>query len=84
MKSRWPGLIAMPNDFVGFFAHNAGIVKAHDGLMATKKLSIEQGADLRYNTNVKAVDIKSGIVELESGKKLRGKNVVISCGPFTE
>jgi len=57
----------MPDDFVGFFAHNAGIVKAKDGLMATKELSIAQGADLRYNTNVKLVDIKSGLVELESG-----------------
>ncbi len=74
----------MPNDFVGFFAHHAGIVKAKDGLMACKQLSIEQGADLRYNTNVKSVDINAGTVELSCGKKLRGKHVVISCGPFTD
>jgi glycine/D-amino acid oxidase-like deaminating enzyme len=84
MKARWPGLIGMPNDFVGFFAHHAGVVKAHVGLMACKKLSLEQGADLRYNSEVKSVDIKNGIVELESGQKYHGKNVVISCGPFTE
>jgi L-2-hydroxyglutarate oxidase LhgO len=84
MKARWPALIAMPNDFVGFFAHHAGVVRAHVGLMACKQLALEQGADLRYNQNVKSVDIKGGIVELENGQKLRGKNVVISCGPFTE
>lgn len=58
----------MPNDFVGFYAHNAGVVKAHVGLMACKKLSIEQGADLRYDSVVKSVDIKNGTVELESGQ----------------
>ncbi len=84
MKARWPGLIGIPNDFVGFFASNAGIVKAKEGLMATKQLALAQGADIRYNTTVKSVDIKNGVVELECGKKLRGKNVVISCGPFTE
>jgi len=49
LKARWPALIAIPSDFVGFLAHHAGVVRAHVGLMACKKLSLEQGADLRYN-----------------------------------
>lgn len=32
MKVRWPALIGIPNDFVGYWANNAGIVKARDGL----------------------------------------------------
>ena len=41
MKKRYPALIAMPDDFVGYLAENAGVVKAREGLMATKKLSLE-------------------------------------------
>jgi hypothetical protein len=67
MKARWPALVGMPTDFCGFFAHHAGVVRAHVGLMACKKLSLDQGADLRYNSDVKSVDIKSGTVTLENG-----------------
>jgi L-2-hydroxyglutarate oxidase LhgO len=84
MKKRYPALIAIPDDFVGYLAENAGVVKAREGLMATKKLSLEQGADLRYNTNVKSVDSNSGTVILENGQVLKGKHVVISCGPFSD
>ena len=56
MKKRFPGLVGMPNDFEGYLAHKAGIVKAREGLMACKELSVKQGADLRFNTNVKSVD----------------------------
>ena len=84
VKKRWPGLSGLPDDFVGYFAFNAGIVKAKEGIMACKKLSIDQGADLRYNSNVKSDDINAGTVTLECGKTFRGKHVVICCGPFTD
>ena len=59
-------------------------MKAKEALKAVKKLSLDQGCDLRYNQDVKKVDIQAGKVELVSGEILRGKHVVISCGPFSD
>jgi hypothetical protein len=44
MKERWPALCGIPKDFVGYLANNAGVCLAKEGLQATKKLSLEQGA----------------------------------------
>ena len=84
MKKRYPALVAMPDDFVGFLAPKAGVVRANVGLHACKKLALEQGADLRYNSPVKAVDIMTGTVVLACGKIYRGKQIVISCGPLSD
>lgn len=64
MKARYPGLAGLPDDFHAFMAHKAGIVRAAIGLQATKRLAVEQKADLRFNTNVKGIDIKVGTVTL--------------------
>ena len=40
VKRRWPALEALPEDFAGYLAPNAGIVKARDGLQACKQLSL--------------------------------------------
>ncbi len=84
MKKRYPGLEAIPENFEGYFVHKAGIVKAKEALLATKKLSLEQGADLRFNSTVKNVDVKQGMVELANGEKYYGKHVVICCGAITD
>jgi len=84
LRQRWPGLGALPEDFAGFFAHNAGVVKAREGLQACKRLSIEQGADLRYGQVVKAVDTERGTVTLQDGKVLKAKHIVVCCGAFTD
>lgn len=39
---------------------------------------------MKFNTNVKSVDVKKGTVTLECGKVYRGKNIVVACGPFSE
>ncbi len=84
VKKRWPGLSGIPDHFTGYLAHNAGIVRANVGLHACKQLALEQGADLRYNSQVKSVDVKAGTVTLACGKVYRGKHVVISCGAFSD
>ena len=84
MKDTWPALQAMPDDFAGFLAEKAGVVKARDGLQACKKLCLEQGADLRFNISVASVDAENGIVKLETGEVLRANHVVVCCGAFTD
>jgi L-2-hydroxyglutarate oxidase LhgO len=84
LKSRYPGLAGLPSDFHGFFAHKAGIVRAAVGLQATKKLALEQKADLRFNTPVQSVDVKAATVTLPCGKIFRGKHIVVACGPFSD
>lgn len=40
-KKKFPGLIGMPDNMMGFFSREAGVVKVKEALQATKKLSIE-------------------------------------------
>lgn len=34
VKTRYPGLSGLPDNVGGFFSHEAGVVKAHEALMA--------------------------------------------------
>lgn len=83
INQRWPAL-NLPSYLEGVFAHEAGVVKVKEALAAAKKLSQEQGAVLKYNTNVVAVDHKNSTVTLENGEVYKAKNLVITCGAVTD
>jgi thioredoxin reductase len=55
-----------------------------EAIAAAKKLSIQQGAELKYNANVIAVDHKTCTVTLENGEVYKAKNLVITCGAITD
>lgn len=83
INKRWPAF-KVPQYLEGVFAHDAGVVRVKEALAAAKKLSIQQGAELKYDANVVAVDHKNGIVTMEDGKVYKAKNLVITCGAITD
>ena len=74
----------VPSFLEGVLAPEAGVVKVKESLEAAKKLSIEQGATLKYNTNVVAVDHKNCTVTLENGEVYKAKNIIVTCGALTD
>eukprot|EP00347_Sterkiella_histriomuscorum_P017703 403348322 len=84
LKARYPALSGLSENMHGFFSKEAGIVRVQEALQAAKKLAIKQGATLIFNTEVKSVDKKNGIVTLENGQQFNGNNIVLSCGSFTD
>lgn len=74
----------MPDYLSGVFAKEAGVVKVKVALETSKELSIKQGADLKYSTNVIHIDHQKGVVTCEDGLKYQAKNIVVACGALTE
>lgn len=83
-KERFPALVAMPDNLKGYFTPEAGIVRVQESLQVSKKLSLEQGAEFRFNAIVTQVDTKQGFVVLENGEKIYAKEIVVSCGSVTD
>ena len=83
MRKRWPALI-VPDYMEGVFTLNAGVIRVKNAFQQFKDQSIEQGAVLKYSTNVTHIDHSKGEVTLENGDKVVGKQVVVTCGATTD
>lgn len=83
LMARWPHL-KLPENVVGMHDPNGGILYAKRALDAYKKLSLENGADLRYNAKVKGYtkDKATGdtLLTTHSGEQFRAKHVLVCCG----
>lgn len=74
----------IPSYLSGVFSKEAGVTRVKVALEETRKLSVKKGADLRYGHNVVSVDHETSTVVLETGEKVRAKNIVICCGALTD
>jgi len=81
IMSKYPAFENLPDHYVGIEVDNGGIIKSKSSLNALQLLSVRNGADLRYNTEVK--EIKKDHVVLKNGNIVRAKNVVCCCGPHS-
>jgi len=83
IHEKFPALHNMPEDFIGILTENSGIVKAKNAMLIAKKLSEEKyGAKLIFSTKVKKVS-KHKVITTD-GTTYTAKQVVVSCGAFSE
>jgi glycine/D-amino acid oxidase-like deaminating enzyme len=80
---RFPAMV-IPDYLEGVLAPEAGVIKVKEALQSARDLSIKQGADLRYDANVVAVNHDTCTVTMESGEKYTAKNIVVTCGATTD
>lgn len=65
VRSRWRG-IKFPDNFMGYFNEEAGVMKVRAALDSFRDIAIKKGAKLFYNSEVKNVNTKEGYIDVDN------------------
>ncbi|GAA0330975.1 N-methyl-L-tryptophan oxidase [Bacillus carboniphilus] len=83
IQKRWSG-IQLPEDFIGCFEPNSGILLAEKCVAAFRKLALRYGADLWTYTNVEALKSQEEGIEIKTNKgKVYADRCIVTAGAWT-
>lgn len=85
VKDKWPG-ISIPNNYIGCFESESGLIYSEKAIQAYKEIAIENGAQLVTNTPVQQINMnKSDAVEIVTADTVfRAKKIIITVGAWAD
>ncbi|QHJ69795.1 N-methyl-L-tryptophan oxidase [Planococcus halotolerans] len=83
IKERWPGF-SVPDDFLGCFESQSGVIYSENAIQAYKETAVENGATLVTNTAVQHIDAddEHGVKVLTEDATFYAKKVIITAGAW--
>ncbi|WP_369751096.1 N-methyl-L-tryptophan oxidase [Paenisporosarcina sp. TG20] len=83
IHDKWSGFL-VPDDMIGCFEENSGVLFSEACIRTYKNLAVENGAVLKMNTKVTGISIVDGTVtvEIEQGS-IKGNSLIIATGKGT-
>lgn len=83
IKERWPGF-SIPDDFIGCFESESGVIYSENAIQAYKELAINNGATLVTNTAVQHMDMddKQGVKISTGDTTFYAKKVIVTAGAW--
>jgi sarcosine oxidase len=84
MGSRFPHLIGLRGDEIGYFEPGGGYVRPEACITAQLAIAAKNGAEIKTDTTVHSLSRSAGMTHLETnGGTLRAKMVVVAAGAWT-
>lgn len=83
IKERWPGF-SVPDDFIGCFESQSGIIYSENAIRAYKETAIKNGATLVTNTAVQHIDANDeyGVKIITEHTAFYAKKVIVTAGAW--
>ncbi|RWR11964.1 N-methyl-L-tryptophan oxidase [Siminovitchia fortis] len=83
MNEKWPGF-RFPNDYVGCFEKNSGVLMVEECVRAYRELAEKAGAVLRTNTIVKSIEAAGSSVTVKTDSEtFTGEKMIVTAGKGT-
>ncbi|WP_199613844.1 N-methyl-L-tryptophan oxidase [Paenibacillus alkalitolerans] len=83
IQIRWPG-ITVPDDFLGCFENASGFLFSEQCIRAYRNRAVALGADIRPNSPVTDIEVKSDGVVVHCGeKRYSGDSLILSAGAWS-
>ncbi|GLT58295.1 hypothetical protein SLA2020_311980 [Shorea laevis] len=86
LNDKFSGRIDIPEDWIGLFTENGGVIKPTKAVSMFQTLAFKYGAVLRDNAevhNIEKDEVKGVVVTTTKGEKFRGKKCVVTAGAWT-
>ncbi|GKU87472.1 hypothetical protein SLEP1_g1865 [Rubroshorea leprosula] len=86
VKDKFSGRIDIPEDWIGLFTEDGGVIKPTKAVSMFQTLAYKYGAVLRDNTevlNIEKDEVKGVVVTTTKGEKFCGKRCVVTAGAWT-
>lgn len=83
IKEKWPG-ISVPDNFIGCFEAESGLIYCENAIQAYKEIAIENGAQLVTHTPVQQIDMDTmdGVKIVTAEKEFIAKKVIVTVGAW--
>ena len=83
IKERWP-VFSVPDDFLGCFESESGVIYSENAIRAYKEMALENGATLVPNTAVKHIDAndEKGVKSTAGHHTFYAKKVIVTAGAW--